>query len=310
MKQMNYFSDKENGKPFRTMEDITIHIWNGIVLIINEFIANASLAASFPERCDDSGEICGCDEVALGDGIKSIIPNLGMGLNRLTEPTVSLFDIDIEAQDINTYAVLDLVEYIYRNIKDVRQIGNYHTYLKHYHYCIDDRGTNRKAFQEKINELFERNGLNYTLTDAGQIERVISLPLNLIIYRVVHTKDTELNRLVSDATGKIRLPKLEDRKLALEKLWDAFERSKTYFFDDGKVDKRKSLHRVLDKLSGNDTNFRQLLNDECLALTKIGNDYQIRHFEKDRIAIENSDEIDYLFYRMFSYINLFSKCID
>ena len=103
--------------------------------------------------------------------------------------------------------------------------------------------------------------------------------------------------------------------MALDKLWDAFERSKTYinftiFLEDGKVDKRKSVDRVLDKLSGNDTNFKQLLNDECLALTKIGNDYQIRHYEKGKIAIENSDEIDYLFYRMFSYINLFSKCID
>ena len=307
---MKYFSDNEQGMPPRTLTEINVTIWNGIVLIINEFIANASLAASFPERCDDSGEICGCDEAALGDGIKSIIPNLGMGLNRLTEPIVSPFDNDIEAQDINTYAVLDLVEYIQHNIKDVRQIGNYHTYFKHYHYCIDDRGTNRKAFQEKINELFERNGLNYTLTDAGQIERVVPLPLNLIIHRVVHTKDIKLNELVSDATGKMLLPKLEDRKLALEKLWDAFERSKTYFFDNGKVDKRKSVDRVLDKLSGNDTNFRQLLNDECLALTKIGNDYQIRHFEKGKIAIENSDEVDYLFYRMFSYINLFSECIE
>ena len=67
---------------------------------------------------------------------------------------------------------------------------------------------------------------------------------------------------------------------------------------------------MLNKLSGNDTNFRQLLNDECLALTKIGNDYQIRHYEKGTIAIENSDEIDYLFYRMFSYINLFAKGIN
>lgn len=310
MKQMKYFSDKEQGMPPSTLTEINVAIWNGIVLIINEFIANASLAASFPERCYDSGEICGCDEAALSDGIKSIIPNLGMGLNRLTEQIVSPFGIDIEAQDINTYAVLDLVEYIHHNIKDVRKIGNYHTFFKHYHYSIDDRGANRKAFQEKINELFERNGLNYMLTDAGQIERVVPLPLVLIIHRVVNIKDSELNRLVSAAAGKIRLPKLEDRKLALDKLWDAFERSKTYFLEDGKVDKRKSVDRVLDKLSGNDTDFRKLLNDECLALTKIGNDYQIRHYENGTIAIENSDEIDYLFYRMFSYIHLFSKCID
>lgn len=115
MEQMKYFSYKEQGMPPRTLTEINVAIWNGIVLIINEFIANTSLAASFPERCYDSGEICGCDEAALGDGIKSIIPNLGMGLNRLTEPIVSPFGIDIKAQDINTYAVLDLVEYIHHN---------------------------------------------------------------------------------------------------------------------------------------------------------------------------------------------------
>lgn len=84
MKQMEYFSDKEQGMLPRTLTEINVAIWNGIVLIINEFIANASLAASFPTRCDDFGEIRGCDEVALKDGIKSIILNLGMGFNRLT----------------------------------------------------------------------------------------------------------------------------------------------------------------------------------------------------------------------------------
>lgn len=50
-----------------------------------------------------------------------------------------------------------------------------------------------------------------------------------------------------------------------------------------KVDKRKSVDRVLDKLSGNDANFRLLLNDECFALTKIGNDFQIRHYDKAKL---------------------------
>ena len=306
---MEYFSTKEQGLPSRTLNEISVPIWNGIVLIINEFVANASLAASFPERCYDSGEICGCDEIALGDGIKSIIPNLRMGLNRLSSPIASPLGVDLEEQNIDTYAVLDLIEYIYHNLKDVKQIGNYHPFFKHFHYRIDDKGANKIAFKEKINELFERNGLNYTLADNGQIQRIIPLPINLVIHQVVNTKDLELNKLVSDAVGKIVLPKLEDRKFALEKLWDAFERSKTYFFEDGKVDKKTSVEKVLDKLSDHGDNFRQLLNDECLALTKIGNHYQIRHFEKDKISIENSDHIDYLFYRMYSYINLFSKCI-
>lgn len=179
---MEYFSDKEQGKLPRTLTEINVPIWNGIVLIIKEFIANASLAASFPERCEDFGVICGCDEMALEDGIMSIIPNLGMGLNRLSVPVISPFDINTEEPHIDTYAVLDLIEYIYHNLKDVKKVGNYHTFFKHYHYSIDDKGANRIAFREKINELFERNGLNYTLADNGQIQRVIPLPINIVIH--------------------------------------------------------------------------------------------------------------------------------
>ena len=94
----------------------------------------------------------------------------------------------------------------------------------------------------------------------------------------------------------------------MEKLWDAFERSKTYFVEE-KIDKKNSMEQVLDKLCNGHKDFRELLNAECKALTEIGNKFQIRHFEKDKIAIEDANEIDYLFYRMFSYIHLFSKCI-
>lgn len=306
---MKYFSDKEIGIHSRILEEINIPIWNGIVLIINEFIANMSLAASFPEKCYDSGEICGCDETAIRDGIKAVIPNLGMELTRLSEKAISTFEPITDDKEIDTYAVLDLIEYVYHNIKDAKKVGGYHDFFKHYHYRFEDNGVNKKAFREKINELFERNGMIYTLTEKGEIQRVVPIPVNLKIHQVVKTDDEELNTFVTEAVGKIVLPKKEDRKLALEKLWDAFERSKTCYFEEGKIDKKKSIGMVLDKLSNNRTVFRQLLDDECNALTKIGNSFQIRHFEKDKVAIDDSNEIDYLFYRMYSYIHLFSKCI-
>ena len=306
---MEYFSDKEKGKPFRIKEEITIPIWNGLVTIINEFIANVSLAASFPEKCYDSGEICGCDAIAVKDGIDSIIPNLGIELFRLPERSISPFDPISDDKEIDTYAVLDLIEYIYRNIKDAKKIGSYHDFFKHYHYRFEDSGVNKNAFREKINELFERNGMIYTLSDEGIIQRVVPLPVNSIIHQVIKTHDEELNKLVAEAVCKIVLPKKEDRKLALEKLWDAFERSKTYFFEEGKIDKKKSINKVLDNLSDGKAEFRSLLDNECTALTAIGNQFQIRHFEKNKVAVENSNEIDYLFYRMYSYIHLFSKCI-
>lgn len=306
---MEYFSDKEKGKPFRTQEKITIPIWNGLVLVINEFIANMSLAASFPDKCYDSGEICGCSETAINDGIVSIIPNLGMDLYRLPERTLSPFDPISDDKEIDTYAVLDLIEYIYHNIKDANKIGSYHDFFKHYHYRFEDNGVNKNAFREKINELFERNGMIYTLTDEGEIQRIVPLPVNLIIHQVIKTHDEELDKLVAEAVGKIVLPKKEDRKLALEKLWDAFERSKTYFFEEGTIDKKMSISKVLDNLSNGKVEFRSLLDNECKTLTAIGNQFQIRHFEKNKVTVEDSNEIDYLFYRMYSYIYLFSECI-
>ena len=36
---IKYFSDRENGTPSRNLEEITIPIWNGIVLIIKDLLA-------------------------------------------------------------------------------------------------------------------------------------------------------------------------------------------------------------------------------------------------------------------------------
>lgn len=305
---MKYFSDRENGTPSRNFEEITIPIWNGVVLIINEFVVNNSLAASFPNKCGDVGEVCGCDENALNDGIQSYIPRLGMGLVRLEKQVVSPFDEELVDAKIDTYSVLDLIEYIYHNLRDAKKVGEYHQYFRHFHYRFEDNGLNKKNFRQKINTLFERNGLIFTLTDKGEIHRIVPLPIELTIHQFINTKDENLNKLVSEAIGKIVLPKIEDRKSALEKLWDAFERSKTYFAED-KIDKKKSIEQVLDKLCNGQKDFRDMLDTECKVLTDIGNKFQIRHFEKGKIAIEKNNEIDYLFYRMFSYINLFSKTI-
>ncbi len=43
------------------------------------------------------------------------------------------------------------------------------------------------------------------------------------------------------------------------------------------------------------------------VLTKIGNEFQIRHFEVDKIEVKDEKHIDYLFYRMFSLIDLLLK---
>lgn len=43
--------------------------------------------------------------------------------------------------------------------------------------------------------------------------------------------------------------------------------------------------------------FRQTLEDEARALTNLGNDYRIRHHEVDKVPLNDSSHLGYVFYR-------------
>lgn len=91
---------------------------------------------------------------------------------------------------------------------------------------------------------------------------------------------------------------MEDRRNALEKLWDAFERIKT--LEPGN-DKRAQATALLDKAI-KAPRLRKFLENEAKALTEIGNNLQIRHFETSQEKLERPEAVDYLFHRMFSFI--------
>jgi len=93
---------------------------------------------------------------------------------------------------------------------------------------------------------------------------------------------------------------MEDRVHALEKIWDAFERVKTFFGE-----KKVSAPELVKLVANGNSGMEKLIGDEAKALTNIGNTFHIRHFETDRIEITDNKHIDYLFYRMSSLIHLF-----
>lgn len=115
----------------------------------------------------------------------------------------------------------------------------------------------------------------------------------------VLTIDQELNKLIEEAKERFKNP--SDKKIALEKLWDAFQRIKTYFGDNKKV----SAEELVNLIS-NDFDF-EFINSEFKTLTKIGDQYNIRHHEKNTILITEDKHIEYLFFRMLALLNL---CIE
>ena len=96
------------------------------------------------------------------------------------------------------------------------------------------------------------------------------------------------------------------KQLALEKIWDAFEKLRTYY----STDKKASVARLINVISKGDTSLVEKLDAEFLELGKIGNNYQIRHFETGKFPISDLRLKEYWYQRCLSLINLSIKFIE
>lgn len=159
-------------------------------------------------------------------------------------------------------------------------------------------------YQKAIKEFKEILNDSLHIDDGMDLSYLLDLNVNveLLFDRKTKTNDQELDSLINEAKDRFFIPK--DKQIALEKLWDAFERIKTYFNSN----KKKSSTELVT-IASDGFDFK-LIEDEFKLLTKIGNDYKIRHHETDKIEVSKSKHIDYLFFRMLSLIDLCIKSIN
>ena len=297
-----YFSDKETGQKDRTSEDITISVWNGIVSIFEEFKGKNYFSENFSEKCHDNGRVCGFDNTIFESRVKSEIPDIEIPIIiKVEKNTFSFNDNKSVTNIVNKYTALDFIEFCFKNISEAIQ-DDYHDFFKHYHLNFKNSKKLKDEFRIKINQIFKRNGTVFDLNENGKINRLISKIFEPLINKIYKTSDIRLNELVKLSQEKFILPKIEDRIYALEKIWDAFERMKTYYIEKNK---KQSINELIQLVSNANTDFEVLLSEECKSLTNIGNDYQIRHFETNKIEITDNKHLDYLYYRMISLIHLF-----
>jgi len=161
-----------------------------------------------------------------------------------------------------------------------------------------DREAGLADFTADVNRLFARNGIAYQLSEDGRIRRIAPPILDeALFYATFSTGDPDTDKLLESARRRFLHPDPTERVVALEHLWDAFERVKT--LEPGK-DKKASIAALLDRVAAGP--FRALLDDEGLALTRIGNDFRIRHAETEKIPIGDQEELDYLFHRAFAWL--------
>ncbi|MCY7366905.1 MAG: hypothetical protein LH474_01995 [Chamaesiphon sp.] len=134
-----------------------------------------------------------------------------------------------------------------------------------------------------ISRLIELRPVSPILLDAMR-----SLPIS---------GDETLDELLQEACRKFKDPTPQSLQDATEKLWDSWERIKSL---ENPENKKNSVKLLLDRATNN-TYFYNYLDQEAKALTDIGNQFQLRHFEvgKQPLTLE---QLEYLFHRLYSLI--------
>lgn len=305
---MKFFSDEEHTNMGPISSLISIDVWNGIAGLINALIGKSLLAKDFPRQCPDGNGICGVDEqkfyisaIASIPKIKNLLPGYGeipyLPQNALELPFLTEEEKRIQKENF-TYAILDFIQFVFNHISDT-QNGPYHEFFKHYELKFPNTTHEKNNFLSKINAIFERNHIGFKLCENGCIQRIV----NDVLLHPLKTQNLEskLEELIKEAITRFKSPYINERKIAIEKLWDAFERLKTINKPNHKI---QSVNILLSNISQENTSFKMLLDEECKSLTNIGNTFQIRHFETQKVPITSDKHLDYLFYRLYSLISL------
>lgn len=296
---MEYFSDRENGLQARVNEIISPQVWGGLLALIQSALASGSFGNVFPENCPDGHGPIGSNEAALARVLRAEIPEVKWPLSDAKVINESFYSSAREPYAPQTVVILDLLEFCHRNIAKPIQ-GSFHSYFGHHHLDFDVP-TGQLEFRSAVNRIFARNGIAYELTTAGQVQRIAPPILHeLLASSQFATGDTQLDRMLEEARARFLSPKFDERKIALERLWDCWERIKSL---EDPNNKRISVAKLLDRASS-EVVFRASLEKEARELTEIGNTFHIRHSEVTQQPLNSEHHVDYLFHRMFSMLTL------
>ena len=157
-----------------------------------------------------------------------------------------------------------------------------------------------ESYQKEAQERFQAFINNSIKEDDGPNLAYllnIPIPLNFIFPYTPSTDDENLNALIKQAEKLFMQPGDQNKRMALEQIWGAFERVRTHY-GKTKADKEKLTKMPADGL------LHKQLQKEINNLGDIGNNYLIRHKDKVQIKITDPEAQTYLFIKTFNLIHL------
>ncbi|WP_346889650.1 hypothetical protein [Clostridium sp. UBA1056] len=157
-------------------------------------------------------------------------------------------------------------------------------------------------FEMQINALLKLNDISLKL-DNGRMVNTFDNQINRNSLTAI--QEVGLKELLQDATKYYDEGNLQ---IAVEKLWDAFERLKTYYSPT--LDKKKSVNKIVEDMSGKRQPFQDLFEKEFHELTILGNNFRIRHHEVTKIDIQDEKHHEYFYKRCLSLISTAIQYLD
>ena len=206
----------------------------------------------------------------------------------------------IHSGETRKYWVKDILDEL--NIKEIHTLVSTGLFRKKYFidFAKEKDLNHSDLFKGAAKEFKEFVQNSITANEAFDLSSVLDMNVNveLLFDNVANTQDIELNKLIEEAKERFFNP--NDKQVALEKLWDAFERLKTYFAQEG-LKKNQSANKLTTIISEHFD--KEFIDEEFTKLTKIGNNYRIRHHETDKQELTQVHK-NYFFFRMLSLIDL------
>ncbi|AUC91921.1 hypothetical protein [Streptococcus suis] len=274
---------------------------NGTVLsqVLNSFVTKYSreLSKIYHEKSEDYNRPetkIGLDRDNFYTELCAFIPDI----QPMRRGTKIEFDLFIQ-YPISMLA--DSVMFLFQNLSDIEEIGT-DFYSKECYKFVG--GTvKRNEFVAEVNQLLERNHLNYYLDNNGTFSRKVSDDFNELLDLPVPAVEAGIDNLIQDSKKLICSYEEGNRKLGLEKIIDAFQRTKSLYAQN-QDEIRASVTKLQENVSEGHVKFQSFVDSIMTSITSIANNAEIRHTEVYQDALQSEKQRDYLFQVTLLTINL------
>ena len=273
------YSDRVRGPMPRDRGALADATKAGLLGIVENKLSANWFAERFPGGCQECPSPTETNQQAFRSVVIATIPDLRIPLrNNADQPDAIIFD---------------LIEWAEEQMSFPEQ-EDFHDYPRPGHWSLRfDRERAAAEFRSEVNRLLTRGRTVFELTETGEVQRRGTPEVRAAIsaLRPV-TGDTTLDSLIEDGRERFHSRNAAERSIAIEKLWDAFDRLKT--IEPGK-DKKSQIQGLLNRIT--DPALRPVTAAEMQSLTDFGNQFQIRHYEVGKAPLPTEAQ-DYVAARM------------